>query len=503
MEEKRTQTGWQRYLSNIIFYSLIFLSLFIFFAQVHPLMMYCGDDWSDINHTRYALPEWGAHNPIKILPCELFPIAGYLAAYLVNPFLHDYIFSITVTSAILYSGLIVWYLYFFSRFIQHIFSLQRYQNYLVTLIFFLLHFLIFKAGKGSLSPYLFGSVNLTCIYHYSIPALVNFLLVFYLFDRSKWEHWQESKHIFSAGILLLGLYLAIFSNIQQSIIVASFIGMVLFIRFGKRWLHIKEWKYIFQQIPLFFGLIIIWFVSLIFEANGGNADDIAHDILHLPIREAVQAFLQGSHFNLTFLALAILSIGAAFWYFHRGLGSAEIRHGYRMVLYISVGAMLLTWIYLLLVCSKAVPTYFGRSDVLISFYGWLLIVICSSIAFLLKEKPKIFLAAPIFLFIIFIEVISTKSIYAEVQINQISAKTAYAVDYDLINQIQTAEQSGKKEAILHVPQGDNRDNWPHPLYMGPSIANTLYRHGLVTKVMKITIQPDAAMNEKYQIPIVH
>ena len=55
--------------------------------------------------------------------------------------------------------------------------------------------------------------------------------------------------------------------------------------------------------------------------------------------------------------------------------------------------------------------------------------------------------------------------------------------------------------ILYVPKGNNIDNWPHPMYMGKRISNTLYKHGLISKLIKIKIQPDETLNQKYNIDI--
>lgn len=56
---------------------------------------------------------------LKLFPEELFPVAEYLAAYVVNPILHDYIFSITVVTAFLYSGFIILYIYMFSELLDY------------------------------------------------------------------------------------------------------------------------------------------------------------------------------------------------------------------------------------------------------------------------------------------------------------------------------------------------------------------------------------------------
>ena len=73
------------------------------------------------------------------------------------------------------------------------------------------------------------------------------------------------------------------------------------------------------------------------------------------------------------------------------------------------------------------------------------------------------------------------------------------VDNDLINQIVTADKNGKTEMQLVVPKGDNRDNWPHPKYMGGNISRTLYSHGIISKNIKITVKPDENMNRNYHL----
>lgn len=114
-------TASKEHSSNKIrwFFLLLYVALVIFFIQVHPYVPYDGDDWGLSSRMRLAFPKWHAHNPIKVFPEELFPIAGYLAAYIINPILHDYIFSITVVNAFLYSGFIVFYIYMFSRLLDH------------------------------------------------------------------------------------------------------------------------------------------------------------------------------------------------------------------------------------------------------------------------------------------------------------------------------------------------------------------------------------------------
>lgn len=260
---------------NIWFYLLIFATLFIFFTQVHMLVPYDGDDWVCSAYMRLAVPQWKAWNPTKILPEELFPIAGYLAAYVVNPILHDYIFSIIVTTAILYSGLITIYIYMFSRLLTYFFNLEQYQNNFISLLFFLFHFLILK-GKENTSDYLFGSINLTCIYHYSIPAYMNFVIVFYLWRKLP-EYLAGKVGILEKSIFVLGLYLALFSNVEHSIITASFIGALVIGKYGKNLLNPAQWKHIIKSSPfsvvLFSFGLYLWLLKQV-AAEPGISDAV-------------------------------------------------------------------------------------------------------------------------------------------------------------------------------------------------------------------------------------
>lgn len=485
----------------VIFYVLLFLILFVFFTQVHPLVPYDGDDWANLGHSRkFALPKWHAWNPVKVLPEELFPMAGFLAAYIVNPFLHDYVFSIAVVSAFIYACLIVTYLFLFSRVLTRFFSLPAYENCALTLFFFFFHFVIFKTKEG-FSPYLFGSVNLTCIYHYSIPAFLNFAVVFYILTSNILREWQKKENILKTSLFFFSVYLAIFSNIELSIILTSFIGTLLIKQYGRDLLKLKKWKSIILDTPILTGILLAWFISLVFEMTGGRSRQIGKSILSLPIKDTLLAFIHGSQINHIFLCFTIFTIVCTLLYYKKSTVSQTLKQKYAKIASISLITVFLTFIYLLLVCAKASPSYIGRSDVLIAIYSWLFVIVCASIAFLLSCKPKFCWIMPIVLLIIICEVVNPKSSYQESTMGHISAQVAYAIDYDLIHQIQIANQAGVSEMTLIVPKGDNKDNWPHPMYMGDNIAHTLYIHGIITKKTKINISPDESMNEKYQLSV--
>lgn len=163
--------------------------------------------------------------------------------------------------------------------------------------------------------------------------------------------------------------------------------------------------------------------------------------------------------------------------------------------------MAFVFIYLVLVCSKAGPSYISRTDVEIGILFWYILIFGLSLAYLLMEHPKWVLVAPLVTLFILVEIVNGRSAFMESNFGRVSPSICYEVDMDILNQIQLADQSESTELELHVPKGDNRDNWPHPNYMGKNICNTLYRDGIISRTFKIKIVPDVNMNKKYHIPV--
>ncbi|MBR2733236.1 MAG: hypothetical protein IKD80_03170, partial [Selenomonadaceae bacterium] len=64
----------QNFSAEVVTGALTFAAMFIFFSQVHPIVLFDGDDWNVISDARVGLPKWGGWNPIKVLPETFFPI---------------------------------------------------------------------------------------------------------------------------------------------------------------------------------------------------------------------------------------------------------------------------------------------------------------------------------------------------------------------------------------------------------------------------------------------
>ena len=484
---------------DFCFFLVIFIGMFIFFTGAHPLIAYDGDDWVNLSKMRHFIPMWHGFNPTKILPETLMPFVGYFSGYVVTPITQNYVNAVTIVSALLVSGFITMYIYLFSRFIGTLGNPSRYGNVLVCIILLLSHFFIFKQ-KSDLSNFLFRSFDLTCYFHYMIPALLNISLVLHFFRHEIMQDNVWTENIVKNSVLTLTLYLGIFSNILQSVILAVFIGVLLWEKEGKRLFHTKDWKQILKKNPLYGSILIVWFISLLFEASGGRARSIATAGFLLPILDTLKILGESlRQINSIFLILSLVTILFAIYsarHKHSTFSDSILR-----IIRICFTCMFFCSFYLVLVCSKANPIYISRTDVQIGFLFWYIFIFGVSLVFLMQEYPKLLLAAPVITVMVLVETINGRSVFMESNIVGAAPRNCYAVDMDILNQIQTANQRNVNELELHVPKGDNRDNWPLPDYMGKNICQTLYRDGIISRTFEIKIVPDINMNKKYHIPV--
>ncbi len=485
------ETKYRRW-GAIAFFGFIFLSLMVFFTKAHMLVPYDGDDWNNLSAFRAAYPKVGAWNPIKILPEDSFPIIGYVGAYFIMPLVKDYVFSIALASAIFLSLAICGYVFLFSKVLERNFKLPLYSVYALTLAFLLLHFMALHSSETG-SQYLFGAANLTCFYHYTIPALLNLSLVEYFLAYGVPKQMPWEKGIGHCAILIFALYLAIFSNVLHNIILVAFISAYILFTYRRELFAPKNWKSIWKENHFLAMIMVAWVLSLALELTGGRANSIGASIIHLPLKETILS-LWGAvkSTNKMFLVFFVLAAVAC-------LRTKNLRENVVQIPGKLLVSGFFTALYLFLVCAKASGGYIARSDVLISVYGFLIMAILTAAAIFVEKKPKLFVWVPILLLVISVDVL--RGPYVESTMGRLLPRTCYMVDNDLVEQIKKADEANQKKMVLHVPKGDNRDNWPHPMYMGENISRTLYRHGVIGHEIEITLQPDVSMNEKYHIPV--
>jgi hypothetical protein len=209
----------------VIVLSILTIILFIFYTVAHPLYIYDTDDWTYISYSRQPWPCAEQWNPTKVLPETLMPITAELGIRFIMPFSGDYIGSMAIAFAGMLVLFIIAYVYQFGKTLASLFNLRVGIKEIISVIFLIYHFLPFRVNN----KYLLYGGNVTCVFNYLIPALMNATIVMWFIGNGM-ENLHDNSFL-KRGFYVLVLYLAINSNMFHSIILASFAGANLIISF--------------------------------------------------------------------------------------------------------------------------------------------------------------------------------------------------------------------------------------------------------------------------------
>jgi hypothetical protein len=131
---------------------------------------------------------------------------------------------------------------------------------------------------------------------------------------------------------------------------------------------------------------------------------------------------------------------------------------------------------------------------------YIFIFVFKLFAFYLEHHSYFISLLPLLVFIVFIQTINGSKSYKDVTYKGISIQTTVQVDNAIIEQFRAADQSNITEFDLHVPANNSKDaKWPFADYSGTLIADTLYRHGIISRPMKVTVVQDESMNRLYHV----
>lgn len=491
----------KREIIYLLFLAFIFASLLVFFAKIHPLQVFDNDDWTYIAFSRDAIPDSGEWNPTRVFPEIFMPLCGAFAAYVVTPIINDYVFSLTIVSAVVLSIFIILYIHSFGKAMEKYYSLNIFQIIVIVLFFFLCHFWVFRSSPER-NKHLFFPHDLTCAFYYIIPTLLNAILI--LFFETNPNNWIESSYL-KRGFILLFLYLAIFSNLFCSIVIAIYSAASLVIKiimqFWKKRIT-KELLVVLKDNSLHVAIVLTWFISLCFELTGGRAKEVGQGFSFGQIKSVLNyLYSLITSMNIFFFATGFVVIAVSILLLIKfGLkDKTEQLYVEKMVLFLICG--LLTTVFLILLCAVGNLThYIGRSDVSLSFYFYFLLLVCTSLSYIIKKLPKLQEALPLLVLVIAFNINTQGSTFCEPNDLRIDPEKVYRFSTDILNQIMYVSQSGETEMVLHIPKYNDPNNWPHIMFFGERLSNTLYEHGMIESPITITLIPDTKVNEYYGLP---
>ena len=493
-------------LGAVIFGVAVFIGFFIFFAVVHPLYVYDTDDWGYIIAQRKAIPIWKDWNPTRVLPETLMPLVAELGVRLFMPVMGDYIGSMAIAFALVLSASYSAYFVLIYYLSARTNKIPAHWSLVLGIFMLLLHFLPFmKAMTGNTFMYV-TDVNVTCIFYYTIPALLNTSLVLLFAGGDHIEKADAAQMVkepkLRYGILLLMIYLAINSDMFQSILLIAYIASILLIEYMKG--GVKKFLDNFYKNRIWNGVIIVWLLSLLMESEGGRAvsKEIPDNYL-LAVGETLKALGNSVRtLNLLFVFLFIAIEGlAVFLFLTSGQTKTDSDKKYVRSTIVYLISLFITTAYLVLICARIGTGYFSRSDVFSGILFYVMMLIWTSLVYIIdKAQTKaVIIAMPVVIYILLFETVICEKTYREINTSNYSASVVKEISDDILEQVLLADSQGRMTMELYVPVYGSSDNWPIGSYGGYRISRALFSHGMISKKIEITIVPTYDKNEQFDL----
>lgn len=490
---------------SICYFIAIFILLFVYFRFVNSTMVFDADDWIYIANYREAYPSIYEWNPTRILPEVVMPIIGSFAAFILTPLTGNYIDSINTAFVASIAFMITIYLVTIAWALVKSYRLSHHSALACSFLFLVMHFWAFKSSdKGNL--YLFSAGDLTCYFYYTLPTILNGILVLvFECDPQLWNNANTVKK----GYILLLLYLAIFSNMFSSIVLATYCGLVLLFCVIGKGVSQRNWKVLWNSLienRIFGGILLGWCSSLLFEVKGARAKSVGIEGKVAGIKQAILNFLEilkktNPLFLCFFIGTLLLIAGHILYQRHQ---KVQVKNVHVQKILCFLFAALIVTVYQILLCGVTSLTgYIKRGDVLISIYFYIFTAALFSMGYLIQNYPKYQLIIPLLILVALCNCNSHTHTYQELWYGGCNQETASRISKDIYSQVVQASHQNIHAIEIHVPDfrhEGNENNWPiTTTNMGNGLAETLYKHRQISHLMEITIIPDAMLNEYYGI----
>lgn len=500
MEGKRRKFG-KIGLPRVLFAVGVFVFLLIFFLGYRPLTLDNMDDWTYISFTRRAVPIWNYWNPSRILPEILMPLSAQLGVWFVMPFVHDYVSAVNIALNVVLCLTITLYICAATYWLEKMVRLDFCVTMFTALLFLILHF------KSWMSPWIpsqhlfFSGCPTTC-YYYTIPALVNIVLVLLTEAHQNGRCFWQDEHLILKGGVVAAVYLAVFSNLFASVILVVYALCVLLesiagVLVKKE--RIGEW---FQENALHIGVILMGLVSAVFELSGGRSRSVGNETTLIDQLKATVIVLletiekmEDTTFWLCFI-LIVAGLAVA-WVFDRKENAAR---NYLTLLFRHLFCAGVTLAALIILSVVSYPAYIERMDVLIGVMFHVLLAAVLSLGYLLGRWKKLILIIPLTVFILGFDVLYGIESFTHSTTSKMPAKVNVQVNRILMQEILEADRQGLESVTIRVPLGDaDMSNWPYTTHMGGRMIETLYHHGMIENLKRIYVEPDSDFYSAFDI----
>lgn len=463
---------------------LIVAFLIGFFTKVSPLIVYNCDDWIYLGNIRLPIPIWGGWNPTRVFFETFMPIVGRIAGYIVYPLIGDYVYSVTCVSAIVLSALITVMCICMYKVLTYRLNRISIHALAMEVIFLSLFFLIFRTR--SQSNYMFCAEDLCCVFNYTMPGILNAIVVLYMARYKKFSlefkdfSWQKKI------LFLILLYFALLSNIFHSIITVSYCSAVILLNAR------NDVRKAIKENVLQVVIVFLWLFVLLFEKSGGRADDIGHGF------DSVKALLQFKVILLAtsvpFKLLALLSVG---FIACRMIQNAINKHRIEP-LYIVLGlSLVIITVFLLLLNS--IVGYMSRVDATWGIWFFLIVICTLALDEILYSVENKMIIVPIVVLVFIV-----CSYYPDGKFMISSSRNR---NYDLCYMTSTyyadniveTDKNGLQTVEIAIPEVEIDDVTNLTFYrgFGDIVSNTLYLNGVIDHKVEVIEVIDSSLNQVF------
>lgn len=483
----------------------VFVFFLIYFTQISPLLPFDGDDWFFNGSMRVPFPLWGVWNPTRVFPEVLSPVCGYIAAFCLYPFTHDYVGAVGFVRALVVSGFVTVFFYLFYNLLKKLFKLSTRVSIASELFFILSFFLIFKhLNQASYTG--FWSNDFDSMFFYLVPGLLNASVILWMAQYRNFHAKLRTMTLAQKGILVLVLYFALFSNTQFNIILATYSFFKVVEVVVKSWQHNHSLTQLLKSTYVYLMVLIVWLLTVIFDMHGARANSLSQGQPFTTLfKNTIGHFkLFISYQNTLFVLLGVLVIAISIICWCMGVRNNKKLVVFCVSLANSLTCLVLSTVYLLLAYTKAGSEYVSRVDAMWPIVFFFLYSFCICLSWMISESKIIKVLVPLGLTMLALLAFNFNYQLIPSTVGGYDAKTVKAVDNYIINQVVKADRNGKSKVVVKVPINDKNhnpkdktSNWPHSYDMAGELQNDLYAHHLIRTRMKIIFKPDISVNHKF------
>ncbi len=484
----------------------VYLGMFAYLYIAHPLILSDTDDWYYASYWRRPLPIFNSFNSIKVFPETFLPLCSMVAVNFVMPFMKDYVMSLAFVYAAVGAAFITAYVLLVAKVCQRIsIDISPVMPCIVAVCFLMFHFLFYK-NNWTANENLFWTCNVTCLFHYTITALINACLVLYFIKTESLEKRNVSDMVisgeyFRGGILVLLIYLAVFSNMFTNIVLASYAGVhMLIYTIGE----IKEKRgngaggvlaNIIRYNWLHVLILLLWIMAVIFQLFDLRNENAKAQGATGSIGGALKVYLE----NFTSInKMALLFFVIIIFLFL--LNKFTRKHRMDIPIIEVLCSCIIVSIYLILLSGVADPHYLARCDVKIGIFFYIILAVAMMLTVLIRDNIRIgLIVLPLFAYILSSQSLNYCKSYKDFNSNGFSYIEEKRITEDVIEQFVNADEAGMDEFDLHVVKSNASDNWPYPSYAGDLIGDTLFRHDIIKRRIKANTVIDGNKNIELDI----